>query len=267
LRTAPLLDRRVSKSVAVRTDASDASSINLRFSVNVETPLRVLPHDRLVISAMRGERKTARVLLRRADGQALEVLRAETGSQVLFAKTETVKRREKRDGVEAVPGDVWLEMALEDDAPVGSWTGKLKLKTNHPIAATVDVPYAARVRPVIESRPRGARLWSSPSGTGEGVSAILALQNNAGAEFSITGVEVSHPDVFSASVVSPEPGVRQMLRVELIPDARSRNFAGTIEGWLRISTGANEREPVEVPVFVASSREGTLRGFPVGRRR
>ncbi|MEJ2581304.1 MAG: hypothetical protein P8127_06660, partial [Acidobacteriota bacterium] len=204
---------------------------------------------RLVISAMTGERKTARVLLRRADGQALEVLQAETGSQVLFAKTETVKRREKRDGVEAVPGDVWLELALEDDAPVGSWTGKLKLKTNHPIAATVDVPYAARVRPVIEPRPRGARLWSSPSGTGEGVSAILALQNNAGAEFS------------------PEPGVRQMLRVELIPDARSRNFAGTIEGWLRISTGANEREPVEVPVFIASSREGTLRGFPVGRRR
>ncbi|MCG6949986.1 MAG: hypothetical protein LJE93_13830 [Acidobacteria bacterium] len=216
---------------------------------------------------MKGERKTARVLLRRADGQALEVLQAETGNQALFAKTETVERREEYDGVEAVPGDVWLELALEDDAPVGSWTGKVKLKTNHPIATAVDVPYAARVRPVIEPRPRGARLWSSPSGTGDGISAVVTLQNNAGEEFSVTAVKVSHPDVFSASAVSPKPGVRQMLRVELVPDARSREFAGTIEGWLRISTRENEREPVEVPVFIASSREGTLRGFSVGRRR
>ncbi|MEJ2583280.1 MAG: hypothetical protein P8127_16880, partial [Acidobacteriota bacterium] len=139
--------------------------------------MRVLPHDRLVISAMKGERKTARVLLRRADGQALEVLQAETGNQALFAKTETVERREEYDGVEAVPGDVWLELALEDDAPVGSWTGKVKLKTNHPIATAVDVPYAARVRPVIEPHPRGARLWSSPSGTGDGISAVVTLQN------------------------------------------------------------------------------------------
>lgn len=264
--TAPLLDRRVTKSVAVRTDAEGALNLNLRFTVDVQAPILFKPSNRLVISTVEGDEARKRVLLQRADGEALVVQGANTGNPSLEATTEPVMKKEKRDDIEAAPGDIWLELVLAADAPVGSRTGKLRLATNHPVASSFEVSYAIRVRPLIESRPPGARLWPSPSTSGDGYSSFLTLNRNGNGDFAITGIETSHPEIFSATAISTEPGQRQVVRVELAEGLHPEAINGTIEGWIEITTDVSDHSILDVPVLVGSSREATRRGFPTRRR-
>ena len=266
MRTPPLLDRRVSKTVAVHTDAEGGLNLNLRFSVDVQTPILFKPSNRLVITTLEGEEARKRVLLQRADGEALVIRGADTGDPSLEAIAEPVMKNEKRDNVDATPGEVWLELVLAADAPVGSRTGKLRLATNHPVASSFEVAYAMRVRPLIESRPAGARLWTSPSTSGDGYSSFLTLNRNGKGDFTITGIEASHPEIFTATAISTEPGQRQMVRVELAEDVHSDSINGTIEGWIEIKTDVANRSTVDVPVLVGSSREATRRGFPTRGR-
>jgi hypothetical protein len=267
LKTTPLADRRVSKTVAVRTDAANMSKITLRFSVDVRTPIKILPHNRLAVSALEGEEGTRRVLLRRADGQPLDILEVDTGSATLDAITSPVAEREKWGNLEAVPGDVWLDIVLAAGAPIGWRTGKLHLTTNHPDASSLEFTYAYRVRPLIEPRPAGVRLWPSPAVSGEGHSTIITLSLNRKGKFTVTGVSVSHPEIFIAHTISDAPGPRQLVRVELAEGLRPESIGGTLEGWIGVSTDVPGHAVLEVPVLVASSREGTLRAFPTQRRR
>ena len=144
---------------------------------------------------------------------------------------------------------------------------KLHLVTNHPAVPSLEVSYATRVRPLIEPRPAGARLWPSPVVSGEGHSNILTLSLNRKGSFIITGVTVSHPDLFSANVISNEPGPRQLLRVELIEGVGPDTINGTIRGWIEMTTDIPGYSSLAVPVLVAATREGTLRGFPTVRRK
>ncbi len=266
MRTSPLQDNRVSKSIAVRTDAKDLPTLNLRFSVEVRAPIVFQPSNRLVVSTVEGQEKSKRLLLRRADGEALKILSVETGDQKLIVVTEPVVEKERTKDFEAAPGDVWLELTLPGDSPIGHRTGKLRLSTNDPIAKSFELPFVMRVRALIEHRPDGIRLWPTPSRTGDGYSGFLTLNRNGGGFFSITGVDVSHPEVFSAVVVSPEAAKRQTVRVELVEGLGPEAINNTIEGWIEISTDDPIRSKIEVPVLVASSREGTRRGFPKVRR-
>lgn len=267
MRTALLQDRRITKSIAVRTDAKGLPSLNLRFSVEVRAPIVFKPNNRLVISTLEGQEARKRVLLRRADGEALEILSAETGDQSLVAVTEPVVNTERKNDYEAAPGDVWLELVLPADSPIGSRTGKLRLATNDPVAKSFGVPFALRVRPLIEHRPEGLRLWPTPSRSGNGYSGFVTLSQNGKGFFTITGIDVSHPEVFSATVVSSAPAKRQTVRVELAEGLGPEAISSTIEGWIEISTDDPIRSKLEVPVLVASSREGSRRPFPNQRRK
>jgi hypothetical protein len=265
MRTAPLQDRRITKSIAVRTDAADLAILNLRFSVDVRAPIVFRPNNRLFISTVEGQEARKRVLLRRADGETLEILSADTGDPTLVAVTVPVVKKERTNDYEAAPGDVWLELVLPADSPIGSRTGKLRLSTNDPIASSFEVPFAMRVRSLIEFRPDGVRLWPTPSRSGNGYSGFVNLNRNGQGSFMITGIDVSHPEVFSAAVVSSEPAQRQTVRVELTKDLGPEAIRGTIEGWIEISTDDPIRPKVEVPVVVASNREGTRRPFQTRR--
>ena len=265
MRTAPLQDRRITKSVAVRTDAKGVLNLNLRFSVEVRAPIVFKPNNRLVISTVEGEEARKRVLLRRADGEALKILSADTGDPTLVVVTEPVVQKERTNDYEAAPGDVWLELVLPADSPTGSRTGKLRLSTNDPVAPSFEVPFAMRVRMLIEHRPDGVRLWPTPSRSGDGYSAFVNLNRNGGGSFTITGINVSHPDVFSAAAVSSEPAGRQTVRVELSEDLGPEAINGAVEGWIEISTDDPVRSKVEVPVVVASNRQGTRRPFQTRR--
>jgi hypothetical protein len=266
MQTPPLLDRRITKSIAVRTDAVNLASMNLRFSVDVRAPIVFKPR-RLVISTLEGQEARKRVLLQRADGETLEILSADTGDPTLLVVANPVVKKEKTNDYEAVPGDVWLELILPANSPIGSRTGKLRLSTNHPVASSFEVPFAMRVRPLIEYRPNGVRLWATPSRSGDGYSGFVSLNRNGEGSFTITGIEVSHPDVFSAAVVASEAARRQTVRVELAEGLGPEAINGTIEGWIEISTDDPNRSKLEVPVVVASSREGARRPFPIRSRK
>ncbi len=95
----------------------------------------------------------------------------------------------------------------------------------------------------------------------------MALNRNGEGSFTITGIEVSHPEVFSAAVVASEAARRQTVRVELAEGLGPEAINGTIEGWIEISTDDPIRSKLEVPVVVASTREGTRRPFPTQSRK
>jgi hypothetical protein len=265
MRTAPLEDRRITKSIAVRTDAPDLPHLNLRFSVEVRAPIVFKPSSRLVISTVEGEETRKKVLLQRADGEPLEILSADTGDPTLKVVAEPVVKKERTNDYEAAPGDVWLELILPADSPIGSRTGKLRLATNDPIAPSLEVPFAMRVRSLIEFRPDGIRLWPSPGRSGDGYSAFVNLNRNGTGVFTITGIDVSHPEVFSASAIPSEPAGRQTVRVELIEGLGPEAIEATVDGWIKIRTDDPVRSVVEVPVVVASNREGTRRPFQTRR--
>jgi hypothetical protein len=265
MQTAPLQNRRIAKSISVRTDDAEITNLNLRFSVEVRAPIIFEPSSRLVISTVEGHEGRQRFLLKRADGKALEVLSADTGDPTLTAVVKPVVKEERKDGFEAAPGDVWLELVLPASSPIGSHTGKLRLATNDPIASSFEVPFALRVRPLIEHRPVGVRLWPTPSRSGDGYTAFLNLNRIEEGDFRVTGIEVSHPEIFSATVVSSEPAQRQLVRVELAEGLGPEAIASTIEGWIEISTDDPVRAKLEVPVVVASNRDGTQRPFQTRR--
>ena len=214
---------------------------------------------------MEGQETRERVLLRRADGEALEVLSAETGDPTLVVLTEPVLKKERTKDYEAAPGDVWLELVLPADSPIGSHTGKLRLSTNDPVASSFEVPFALRVRPLIEHRPDGVRLWPTPSRSGDGYSGFVNLNRIGKGSFTITGIDVSHPELFSAAAVSSEPAGRQTVRVELAESLGPEAISGTIDGWIEISTDDPVRSKLVVPVVVASNRDGTRRPFQTRR--
>jgi len=265
MRTPLLRDRRITKSISVRTDAADHRNLNLRFSVDVRAPIVFKPNPRLVISTLEGQETSKRVLLRRADGETLEILSAETDDQTLVVVTEPVVKKERTNDFEAAPGDVWLELFLPADSPIGSRTGKLRLATNDPVAKSFEVPFAMRVRPIIDHRPDGVRLWPTPSRSGDGYSGFVNLNRAGEGSFTITGIDVSHPEVFSAAAVSAEPAGRQTVRVELAAGLGPEAITSTIEGWIEIRTDDPVRTKIDVPVVVASNREGTRRPFPTRR--
>jgi hypothetical protein len=265
MRTAPLQNRRIAKSIAVRTDAADSPNLNLRFSVDVRAPIEFKPNNRLVISSLEGQETRKRVLLRRTDGETLEVHSADTGDPTLKAVAEPVVRKERTNDYEAAPGDVWLDLILPADAPIGSRTGKLQLVTNDPAASTLVVPFAMRVRPLIDHRPEGVRLWTTPSRRGDGYSGFVNLTRTISGTFKVTGVDVSHPELFSAAVVSPEAAQRHSIRVELAEGLGPDAVGATVEGWLEITTDDPIRATLEVPVIVAVNHGESRRPFPTHR--
>jgi hypothetical protein len=56
-----------------------------------------------------------------------------------------------------------------------------------------------------------------------------------------------------------------LLRVELNEGVGPDTINGTIQGWIEMTTDIPGYSSLAVPVLVASSREGTLRGFPAAR--
>ncbi len=116
---------------------------------------------------------------------------------------------------DASPGDVWLELAAEGDVPPGTYRGIVKAATDHPEVPELHIPYSLRVRPYIEARPDTLRFWTAPTPTSDGRSSIMTLSNLVGHEFKVTGVEVSHPELFSAAANSQEASVRQLVRAAL----------------------------------------------------
>jgi hypothetical protein len=277
LKTAPNQSRRFSKSINVVTDAEDARSLSLRFTVDVRAPIVARPAYRLSLTVITGTASSTGILLHRTDGKPLEIADLTLDHPDLVVRARPVKEEPKATPVaehvgdlwselasrtkkvQAAPGDVWIDLAVTSSAPPGTKTGTLRFTTNDPEAPTMSWPYTVRVRPLIEARPAEVRLWLSEGRMHDGRSSIVNLNRTMEGEFAITGVEVSHPEVFNATPMSTAAASRQAVRVRVAEGLDRSEMAGRIKGSIRVLTDDAELAVVEIPVIVAPTRALAVR--------
>ena len=215
-----------------------------------------------MVYSFEGEAAQSRLLLRHGDGEKLVVHSAEMGSEFLETVIEPVVRQERRGELEARPGDVWLDLVLSPDAPLGTLSGRIQVATNHPHAQSFDLQYIVRVRSVIETRPQdGVRLWLLGGTGNDGKSNFVRIIHNQPGDFSITSLDVSHPEFFSAEALSDEAARQQAVRVKLVEGLTPEALGKTIEGWIEFSTDVQPGMKLELPVLIAPTRAGTRRPF------
>jgi len=277
VKTTQWQSRRISKAITVLTDSADQRSLTLRFTVEAYSPIVVRPGVRINLTTIQGAAGSTRILLHRADGKALTVTEVVAEHPQFHVRASPVTGGEdtpskpadaaglwedlatRRRPIDAAPGDVWIEFAMQEALVPGSTAGELHLTTNHPEAPELNLPYMVRVRPLIEARPEAVRMWLSPNRTSEGRSAIVSLRHNRRGEFAVTDIEVSHPDIFVAAANSTGEGTRQAVRVALVDGLGAEGLAGSVEGWIKVATDDPERPMVEIPVIVSPTRALTRR--------
>jgi len=272
MKTAASQNGRVSKTVSVFTDAAGAESLRLRFTVDIRMPIEALPSFRFVLNTIEGKDSNERILLRRTDGEALVIRKTlvplagvtVTAEPVDATPPEAVSVEEADPtpwgaatapaAIAAETGEVWLEMAADATLAAGRYSDVVRLATNHPEAAEIQIPYTIRVRPLIETRPVVVRMWTAPTTKDPGRSAIVTLTHYGDRKFSITGVEVSNPAIFTAAAYSGEPSTQQSIRTGLVEGLEAATLGASMEGWIRVTTDDPERPVIEVPVLVAPTQ-------------
>ena len=279
LKTSANQNRRFSKSINVVTDAEDARRLSLRFTVDVRAPIVARPSYRLSLTAVSGTASSAGILLHRTDGKPLEIADLRLDHPDLVVRARPVRDEAEADAtpvpaaagdlwselasrtkkIKAAAGDVWIDLAVRSSAPPGTTTGTVRFTTNDPDAPTMSWPYMVRVRPVIEARPAEVRLWLSEGAMHNGRSSIVNLSRTKKGEFAITGVEVSHPEVFNAAAVSTAAASRQAVRVTVAEGLDRNQLVERIKGSIRIYTDDVELAVVEIPVIVAPTRALAVR--------
>ena len=265
-------NRRFSKSITVVTDANDAVPLILRFTVEAYSPIVVQPSFRINLTTVEGSAGQSTVLLHRADGEALAVTEVAAEDPHLIVRARPVTGEDdaekekageaelwkdmaaRRSAIAGAPGDVRIELATREESAAGTAAGVLHIRTNHPDAPELRLPYMVRVRPLIEVLPKSVRMWLSPVRGTEGRSALVSLRHNGGGEFTITGVEVSHPEIFAAAANSTGSAKRQVVRLSLTEGLVEDGLAGSVEGSVVVTTNDPVRQRVVIPVVVSPTR-------------
>ena len=217
-----------------------------------------MPTLRFILSAVEGEPADSRILLRRTDGKDLEVDIDGTGNPALRVRSKAVTKPAKEGRLQAEPGDVWLVLETKPGQRVVNSNGTVKVRTNQPDAPTLEIPYTVRVRPLIELRPATAQLWFGQENAARS-QAVVTLTCYAGREFTITGIDVSNPELFSARADSQDASPRHRLWVNLAEGAKASSANQRIKGFVRIHTDLPGREDFKLPVLVQSQPPAGVR--------
>ena len=246
---------KLSKSISVATDSAETPSIYLRFTIEVHSPITARPRFGVVVNGVEGEMSSGKVLLHRVDGGELEIEEIEVSNTSLAVVTKMVTEKKKEDDVTAEPGDVWIEVAADENLAATRERGTITLVTNDPMAPRLVIPYSLRILPVIQAQPDVVRMWPSAARSSQGRLGQISMRRNRDGEFTITSVEVSNPKVFSASAITNGAAAKQTVRVALADDVTRENLEGSVHGWIRIGTDDPERPSIEIPVVVAPTRK------------
>ncbi len=272
LKTAAGQSGRISKLIAVTTDAPAASEIRLRFSADVHMPVTVSPAYRFSLSLIEGRSGAARLTLARDDGRPLKILGASSDREGLDLVVERAVAAgegtaaasrgtptpwgqvEVAPSAEPTPEAIPIELRASSSLPAGTFSGAVRIATDHPEAPSLEIPYTLRVRPLIEALPASVRLWANASEGDPGRSTFLRLRHNGGRAFAIRAVEVSHPQHIVATAMPREESSEQTVRVALPEGLDPTALRVSVRGWVRIGTTDEERPTVEVPVLIAPTR-------------
>ncbi len=283
MKTAVSQNGRVSKSVNVYTSEPGAKNLRLRFTVDVRMPIAATPSFRFVLNTIEGQDASQRILLRRTDGEPLEIRRTKvplTGVTVTAhavdnpppqaspqpEATQTPWGEAHQQKTQAAEtGDVWLDMEASTSLAAGRYSDAVRLATNHPEAPEIEIPFTIRVRPLIEARPAVVRMWTAPTTNSPGRSGIVTLQHHGDRSFGVSSIEVSHPEIFTAVAYGKDPSTQQSIRTALVEGLDAATLGASFEGWIRVTTDDPEKPILEIPVLVAPTR--TLSRRPVDGRR
>jgi hypothetical protein len=157
------------------------------------------------------------------------------------------------------PGEIWVELVADAALPAGRYSDVIRLATNHPDAPEISIPYSVRIRPLIEARPSAVKMWTAQSLEDPGRSAVVTLRHYGDRKFTITGVEVSHPALFTATAYAQTPSTQQTVKTALVENLDAAALGARIEGSIRITTDDPDRPNFDIPVVVAPTRTQSRR--------
>jgi hypothetical protein len=259
---------RVSKSVTVHTDAPGFEVIRLVINFEAVASIVASPRLRLHVAAVEGEAGSAQVLLHRPDGESLEVTWNSQQSEALPVDLRIVgvpvtEKTSLAGGGRAVPGDVWLEATMAPHAESMRWSGQVRITTNHPSAPQLEVPISVWVQPLFDVSPQHIKLWV-PAEPKEMQPVTVRVTHAARRPFEVTKTEVSHPELFSATVLTASERRFHTIRVQLNDGVDASKVTGLVRGSLRLHSSDPAKPVIEIQVGLSplhdSARRPAARG-------
>jgi hypothetical protein len=254
VRTSATQVGRRTKSIRVQTNDPKKGTFNLRISYEIVPVIEVLPTARPRVDVVEGQATEHTVLLRRGDGQPLELGKVQSVLPDVVSATARSAQAGERRGKDLVAeaGDVWLDLVVQAPADGRARSIRVSAATNHPEMARLVIPVVVLVKRLVETRPDQIRLWL---GTDEPryESVDLELRHAVGEAFTVTGAESSHPQLYTVRLMNAEPGPMQRVRVALVePD---EELAGaSLRGQIRVATSLESLPEITVPVLVGQRR-------------
>ncbi len=260
---------KVSKSVSVHTDAPGHEVIRLVVNFEAVASIIATPRLRLHLNAVEGQGGSARVLLHRPDGERLEVTRAahDGGEYPVDLKIVGVPVSEPTTlagGSRAVPGDVWLEAEMAPHGESIRWTGRVTVETNHPNAPQLEIPVSVWVQPLFDVRPQRVNLWIPEEAT-EMQPVTLRVTHAARKPFEVTKMEVSHPELFSATALTASDRRFHTIRVQLNNLVDASKVEGVVRGLLRLYTSDPAKPVIDIQVGLSPLHDRVRRPAARGR--
>ncbi len=226
----------------------------MRITFNVVAPLIVKPPGKIYLQAISGRNAEKRLLLHRTDNKPLAVPKLTSGMPDLIKlKVSEASVDDAVPGLKPRPGDLWLDVSMQASGGQLTRATKIRLETNHPDAAVFELPVTVRVRGMIEATPKNVQLWLTGTRT-KAQSRGLRLTHNGNEKFTITKVEVSDPEMFTATVKEKEPAKWQTVMVQLAEGVDPEAIKAPVRGTLTVYTSDPKVPIVEVEVSVSKRR-------------
>ena len=240
----------ISKSVAVTTDAPGAERLTLSVTFTAVTAVSVLPRPQLTLNGVQGDSPSATVVLRREDGKELEITGIDNSDDRLVIEAVKVSESAVVSGQRVRPGDVLLNVSTAPETEPVAFNGRFRVATNHPDAATIDLVYAIRLRPLIEARPAQLRLLLQ-EGNSTGRTTLFRIQHNRQGQFKLTGAKASKPELFRAQLVDGDVEAQvHTVAVMLQDDVEAGDLESRVLESLVISTDDPEQAEIELSVLI-----------------
>jgi len=222
----------------------------LRISANLVAPVEVKPQSRAWLTAIAGQEATMVLLLHRHDGKPLRVTGVRINNPELLAtELAPVEAPENRNGLKAVPGDVWLEVKLKPQAGAVSRGTRIDLSTDVPDMPQVRIPVTVRIRAKVEAAPPRVQLILPAEGDTR-IRRRLHIRDNTRARLRVLEAVSDHPELFTAEIVSKAPSSDQVITVWLTEKAASMELRKRIFAKLTVKTDDPAAKELEVPVEI-----------------
>jgi hypothetical protein len=190
----------VSKGIAVNTNAAGAERLMLNVRFTAVSAVMVLPRAQINLRGIEGDTPAASLILRRGDGEPIEVTKIDNTDERLIISAEKVDDERQVGRHKTRPGDVILSVTIRPDLEAVTAAGRFRVRTNHPDARPIDVPYGIRLLPLIEARPERVRLILQ-DGNVQGRTALLRVQHNRRGQFRITEASASEPEIVKVHLI------------------------------------------------------------------